>query len=1384
MKNTILFFALCFGIFKASFCQDYLSQYQHFFHGLQLGKNNSPKTIDLAAPQINPSKFNGMNTVGDEQLDQVEELVRIMQYSQRATAHNVPHWDSLLKWSIEYLNKGILPLLLVDYRYESLSDSFWLKGQYNYDTDSGFLIKKGPWNVTDFKQADAFCFVPMVQNISSNVHSIILDSRFYVSHRNIHSFIALGGDINGKSFSIQPNRPLPIGPISEGLNNIFLYIEADSTDDRFSFNKGIQLAINSALKRLVSRFHLISNPTLPDWTTVLKGLPIDQFDVTTYVTSENGTLAQTGAKVSIHYSSKPNGTPGCLNKPVVFVEGIDFGYRGWPTGCRDGKCGNTGYLDLLKGKQWDVESQSWTDWRSIENSPAVLKQYRDSGFDIVYIDFWDGADFIENNAVVVKEAIKQIQQRLCGKHIHIVGASMGALVAKRALTMLENDTLSQCIHSYTSFDGPHLGANIPLGLQATLNYYASVSGKLRDLRDRMLNRPASKQMLLVHYQNQDQPHEFHRKYMADTNAQAYPKLPWKFSVINGSNQMTNQNADNMQYLIPGDSLMHFNIAQPLFDNIKALAKILGGKTLHSLASVLPESDAKLFLYARGVDGISNGFETVATFKTTYKKETQFWVKHRDESFDHISGGMSDVTATFHNALRKQSWLIFSEKYTSNTCFIPTWSAMASDSVRLQNRKPLNITIGEHLLTLRNTPFDHYYSQSENQDHVYFEYQKNGNADWLLTQLLNTEKNNTDTSKDEIFIGKPYDRFIGDMTIPSGYKLNINGDFSRMNLSPKDQLVISGLNCRTFILGNCQRSEINIQKNAQMAIFSGNSGRQPTKLICRNNATINVDSGSILSLNGVNSELYVGRGCKLNLLDGSTLLIGNGCRLILDENSTLTIGKNVTIKLNGERSLLHIKGSVHLGDKAKFEIGSDSGTALGLLKLSNIQGGFGHCTFKSKGNAKFILSGNDANGSPVIQIEGPIDHSGVFDSINIQRAHIRFGNHSKWYVSGKVSLKNDGLYATEWSTVAQDGIVSINGVFAITNCQFKKLNTGIQLDQNSRCHLAMCTFEECSTAVLTPSNRFFIERCTFRKNNVGIEVHGSGAHDSLISNNFTNNHTGISITGDGHTAPLNCNENTFYANAIGLESLTRTIALRCNIFGYNTTAIKATESTIIAGAHSQIRGEKDTLICGNNTFAYSENGSVRLNYSKLYLDGNNNFLVSENLPSPNKIQISGTIPNLTSTPWNTKNTTLNIGNNYWFPLSVKSSMDSVVEKYLSIGVLDIGGRWFEISLDGTPREKINTLCFDPRTSLDLARRTAGIKEDYDWSPNDAPILNNETLLFKIPNNAKIYGLDGRELGNGIGNRIWSDNLSSGFYLVRFQNENGDWISRRIFYSSRQ
>lgn len=151
--------------------------------------------------------------------------------------------------------------------------------------------------------------------------------------------------------------------------------------------------------------------------------------------SYNGVV--TKADVSIIYAS--NNFSGRIKKPLIFVEGFDP---------RD-------LNPALKGAM-TCESvyEYWADF-------IVRNQY-----DFIYVDWQESGEYIQANAytlISVIERINELRDSNSDPAI-IIGHSMGGLVARYALKTMENNNKIHNVGTYVSYDAPHMGANVPMGL--------------------------------------------------------------------------------------------------------------------------------------------------------------------------------------------------------------------------------------------------------------------------------------------------------------------------------------------------------------------------------------------------------------------------------------------------------------------------------------------------------------------------------------------------------------------------------------------------------------------------------------------------------------------------------------------------------------------------------------------------------------------------------------------------------------------------------------------------------------------------------------------------------------------------------------------------------
>lgn len=140
-----------------------------------------------------------------------------------------------------------------------------------------------------------------------------------------------------------------------------------------------------------------------------------------------------------------------------------------------------------------------------------LTQLFSQGHDIVFVNLRKPGDFIENNAKVLEQVINWVNQQKTGNFRgSVIGFSMGGLIARWCLKDMEDRSIDHKIAHYFSYDAPHQGANIPLGLQYILRemtidfpylrwswpWGKPIAGGVRGLLE-AYESPAARQMLVA-----------------------------------------------------------------------------------------------------------------------------------------------------------------------------------------------------------------------------------------------------------------------------------------------------------------------------------------------------------------------------------------------------------------------------------------------------------------------------------------------------------------------------------------------------------------------------------------------------------------------------------------------------------------------------------------------------------------------------------------------------------------------------------------------------------------------------------------------------------------------------------------------------------------------
>ena len=161
-----------------------------------------------------------------------------------------------------------------------------------------------------------------------------------------------------------------------------------------------------------------------------------------------------------------NANDQVLRRPLIIAEGLDPGHI---TNPEEPEGANT-FTDFIISV---ANSGSTTLRNLISNNP--------SHYDIVYINWRNGTDWLQRNALVLEEVIRWVNANkqpdlttgLLNQNV-VLGSSMGGVIARMALGRMDRNggVNAHQTRLYVSLDAPHQGANVPLGYQALARHGA------------------------------------------------------------------------------------------------------------------------------------------------------------------------------------------------------------------------------------------------------------------------------------------------------------------------------------------------------------------------------------------------------------------------------------------------------------------------------------------------------------------------------------------------------------------------------------------------------------------------------------------------------------------------------------------------------------------------------------------------------------------------------------------------------------------------------------------------------------------------------------------------------------------------------------------------
>ncbi|MDM7914899.1 MAG: hypothetical protein QUU85_06485, partial [Candidatus Eisenbacteria bacterium] len=234
---------------------------------------------------------------------------------------------------------------------------------------------------------------------------------------------------------------------------------------------------------------------------------------TIHVTATIPYLGQYGTGDAYVYLAEGHDT---ITNPVVVIEGFDID-----------------------------NTMHWDELYALLNRQNLLETLRGEGFDAVVLDFTDAVDYIQRNAFVAEALLEQVASSLLPQEtMVVVGASMGGLVGRYALAWMETHGIPHRTRTFLSFDSPQAGADVPLGIQYWLDFFANDSAEAAALLA-ALDTPGARQMLVYHHTSPPggtgESDPLRTELLADLQAAGgYPVQLRKAAVANGSGSREDQ----------------------------------------------------------------------------------------------------------------------------------------------------------------------------------------------------------------------------------------------------------------------------------------------------------------------------------------------------------------------------------------------------------------------------------------------------------------------------------------------------------------------------------------------------------------------------------------------------------------------------------------------------------------------------------------------------------------------------------------------------------------------------------------------------------------------------------------------------------------------------
>lgn len=1141
----ILFQLLVSGVFAQD--TTYVQQFDMYADKLSKSEMQTSVLYNrvFSFAKLNPQQFN------KEERDSIKndfknwKQVYLEMYNADYANATKENFEKFFEKTNEFrIQSNKIPIGVINYRFEYIDSMALYDGRITMQEDKPIrstLNSKSPFLL------DSVCLLSFLSNqLYTGNTKLILDPKFYYTNTST--------TIRNITLDFNDDKGKHVLSIGDSLMLNFTSIGDVSFSYRIEFLNGKVVESNGVLS-------VVSSGTEPCFReTKLTELKFSDYD---------GKELKCSYEYGIYFNDCSTRHPNVLKNPILIVDGFD------PTNSRN------------LGNIFDMMNES-------PNNMAT--KLLDEGHDIIICNFIKGADYIERNALAVREMIEFIKLRTSDKII-VIGPSMGGLIARYALAKMEKENTDHQTSLYISFDAPHQGANIPIGIQYFLYFFGEVVGDANAMEGlNQINSDAARQMLIHHqYQNSIPPeYNYHRNQYLDNvaingkvNSKGYPVNLRKVTVINGSSISIPQGVNGK-----------------LFSMTK---KIMGTKVGEAQIYSSPNRGTSQVAYCSAVNR-----DDVFHVRRLRKYASVVQSTPYPTNIDNVPGGYFNTQQIITGLGKGQS---ANGYYLENDIhsFIPSTSALDLQFPTQFVNYNLNIK-NANIYCNNQTPFDAYYAPDNNEDHVFISSQ---NSNWILKEIENATRSVGVTSNTlEISSGKVFN-----------YGSNTKKYYEKSFTVTNGGIVGVNMNAPTGY------------NNEAIPTIGSIFKLEGYNNVC-GSINIEVNSHGTLVLGDANSnkgEWYISDNSVLRIKDFGKLIINDNSKLVINRGSKLIIGKNSIIQLLGNNAQLIIEGDLEIEEDAILTF-----TGNGFINLKSNAITWGR-------NSKLILEGSNMN-AKVLEID---------DARYLVQGFQNQSSSSIEIKNGLVSLLGTSSFINAANKVQIENVIIrggkglvLNGQkeVSIINCTFLNNKVGLTCYSNNLeifnvlgnpLVLANASFTNCDIAIRILGKGFKINGVNLTNCKQGIVADGMDMHSELVNSNLSNTnnqnsnpytYAGLSFVGiSGST--LTIQNSTIHKFNTGIYNSQSTLNLKCS----NITSSKY-QNLWVANNASLNMGPSGNSYSGNNELTVLDglnNKNILLEQANFLnlVNGANRFKLSD---ASNNYFVAGTAKNIPTTMYMPRN----------------------------------------------------------------------------------------------------------------------------------------------------